>query len=236
MRIKKSQIWISAILYMLIAAVALTLVIQAGLPLLENMREKSTYSRTEDMLLSLDKVITDVGKEGEGSQRVVPIDMRAGELSIRNGQLIWEYETETRIFEPKTRVNLGNLMITTNADITSTEHADHYFMTNNYINVNITKIGTPGSWAAINTSTLMNYLEFKGNSKRTNGTFSFTIGDNATSRIGQGYTWIKDTGSNLPYATVVAHINSTPYEYDLELTLESDADFIRVNVKNLKLN
>jgi hypothetical protein len=79
-------------------------------------------------------------------------------------------------------------------------------------------------------------MEFQGNSKKTNGTFSFTVGGNDTSRTGQGFTWIKQTGTNLPFATVVAHINSTPYEYDLEMTLESDADFIRVNVKNLKLN
>lgn len=229
----KSQVWISAILYMLIAATAMALIIQAGLPIIANMKDRSVYSRTEDMLISLDKHISDVASEGEGSQRVIPIELREGEMTIQNGKLEWEFETETKIFEPKSRINIGNLVITTNAGVNAYAYENNYILSNKYIAVNITRAGTTDSWTEINTSRLINYMEFLNTSKKTNGTFSFMIGNDVTSTYGNGFTWIKETGTNLGFATVVATINTTNYSYDLELTLESEADFIRVNVKDL---
>ncbi len=227
---RKSQVWVSAILYMLIAATAMALIIQAGIPIINNMKHRSIYSSTEEMLVSLDKHIVDVANEGEGSQRVVPIDIKDGELTIRDGKLIWEYETETKIFEPKSRMNLGNLIITTNAGVTATENLDDYLLSNDKIRVNISKIS---DWSTINTSQLINYIEHIENSKKTNGTFSFTIGNDPTSKVGNGYTILKESGINLGFGVVVAHVNTTSFEYDLHLTLESEADFIRVNVKDL---
>ena len=230
---RKSQVWVSAILYMLIATIAMTLIIQAGLPILNNMKEKSIYSKTEDMLKVLDKHITDVVSEGKGSQRVVPIELLDGELIIDDGTMEWEFETETKIFEPKTRIHLGNLVITTNSDVTVREYGGSYILINNLIKVNITKIDGTDGWQAINTSLLINSLEFIATGKKTNGTFNFVVGDESSSSYGNGHTFLKETGTNLAYGSVVAHVNSSLYEYDLELTLESDADFIRVNVKNL---
>jgi hypothetical protein len=231
---KKAQVWISAILYMLIAATAMALIIQAGLPIINNMKDRSVYTRTEDMLISLDKQIAEVATEGEGSQRVVPIELREGEITIKDGILYWEFETETKIFEPKSRVNVGNLIITTNAGVSAYDHGDSYILENQYIKVNISKYGED-AWEEINTSELINYMEFKANSKKTNGTFSFMIGEDGSSQSGYGHTTLRGHGTNLGFATVVAHINSSNYEYNLELTLESEADFIRVNVKDLEV-
>jgi hypothetical protein len=225
---KNAQVWISAILYMLIAATAMALIIQAGLPIISNMKDRSVYTRTEDMLMDLDSQIAEVASEGEGSQRVVPIELRDGEITIKDGKLYWEFETETKIFEPKSRVNVGNLVITTNAGVNAFEYNNSYILENKYIIVNISKID-----GDIDTSELINYIEFKSNSKKTNGTFSFTIGDDDSSGEGTGKTSIKETGTNLGFATVVAKVSSDNFEYNLELTLESEADFIRVNVKDL---
>ena len=66
--------------------------------------------------------------------------------------------------------------------------------------------------------------------------FSFSINDNSSSTEGTGYTKLVPSGNNtnLGRAKVIAHINSTYASYDLELVLESYADFITVKVKNFE--
>ena len=83
----------------------------------------------------------------------------------------------------------------------------------------------------INTSQLINYIAFKDSNAQTNGTFTFFVND-SSSITGNGYTELKNTGSGLTAATVLAHINNSAMEYDLELTLESKADFLRAALLN----
>ena len=69
------------------------------------------------------------------------------------------------------------------------------------------------------------------------GSFTFTIGG-CTDASYLGYTELVPPGNNslLGDAEVVVHINpnSTTCSYELELILESQADFLRVDVKNFK--
>ena len=67
-------------------------------------------------------------------------------------------------------------------------------------------------------------------------TFKFNLNNNDTSGQGYGYTKMVPAGnnSNLGRAKVIAHMNSSFAEYDLEFTLESYADFLIVKIKNFR--
>ncbi|MFH0875055.1 MAG: hypothetical protein V1859_03895 [archaeon] len=237
MKNRKSEVWVSAILYTLVATVALVLILEAGIPILERLKDRTTFTKTKEMMLSLDKQIQAVASEGEGSQRVVNLEIKEGKLLIGNNQVVWEFETKNRIIDSKTSQDIGNLVITSNANVIVTENDYNYFLNtslkNDTFSAVIQKVGSESAWAPINTSKLIESINFNG--VPLNGNFSFKINGDSLSEKGTGYTKLVPAGnsSNLGRAKVIAHINAPTFaEYDLEFTLESYADFISVKVKN----
>jgi len=246
---RKSQMWVSAILYILVVVVALTLILSVGIPIINEMKEKIAFNRAKDTMLNLDQHIVDIASEGEGSQRVIPIEINAGKLKVENNQLIWELDTSADIVTSRSKIDVGNLIIVSNANVQATTYT-HDGQNGSFILqtelgatdvtagdvflVNISKIGSEQNWTYINTSSLINYIQYKNNT--IDGTFSFSINDNSSSTEGTGYTKLVPSGNNtnLGRAKVIAHINSTYASYDLELVLESYADFITVKVKNFE--
>ena len=116
---KKSQIWISAVLYILIAAVAMVLILQTGIPLLNQMRDKAGYAKAKDTMIAIDKQISEVSGEGMGSQRIIPIEVSNGEIVIDNSSnaISWQLETSSRVIEPRTSVDFGNVQVYSDIDV-----------------------------------------------------------------------------------------------------------------------
>ncbi|RMF06469.1 hypothetical protein D6764_02230 [Candidatus Woesearchaeota archaeon] len=227
---RKAQVWVSAVLYILVVSVAIALVLSAGLPLLDQMKDKTAYTRTRDTLLTLDKHIEDITAEGEGSQRVVAVEIKNGELDIENGKIVWEFETDAQIIEPRSRIEYGNLVVSSNIDVSATTYPSYYILENSHLSVNISKMNGTNS-----TSNLISSITFKDSNVTIPGNFSFTIGDDPNTGTGTIITRLVPEGnnSNLAYASVVASVNSSVIAYDLELTLESQADFITTRIKNI---
>ena len=72
---KKGVIWVSTVIYVMIAIVVMVIVLEAGLPLIKGITEKSAFNKIRDTLVLLDKQIQQVASEGQGSQRVIPIEI-----------------------------------------------------------------------------------------------------------------------------------------------------------------
>ncbi|MBU0757736.1 MAG: hypothetical protein KKF44_06720 [Nanoarchaeota archaeon] len=239
-RKKKAEVWISAILYTLVATMALILILEAGVPILERLKDTTTFTKTKEALLNLDEHIQAVANEGEGSQRVVNLDIKDGKLSVVDNQIVWEFETKSRIVDPRTSQNIGNLVITSNANVRTYETEDNFVVQtsikNDTFTVRINKTGSEENWQEINTSNLIDRMSFNDNI--LDGTFSFSINNVPESTIGLGYTMMVPPGNNtnLGRAKIIAHVNSTYAEYDLEFTLESYADFLITKVKNFVPN
>jgi hypothetical protein len=247
---KKGDVWISAILYIVIIVVAIALILTAGTPIINQMRDKISFTKARDTMLNLDNHIQDIASEGQGSQRIVPIEVGKGKLKIENNQIIWEIDTDSQIMSSRTKVDIGNLYITSNANVRATtyeagENGSFILQTElgatetksgDIFLVNISKLGNETNWVSIDTSSLINYISYKNNTLP--GTFSFTLNDNATSAYGTGYTKLIPAGNNtnIGSAKVIAHINSDYAEYDLEITLDSYADFITTKIKNFIKN
>ncbi len=227
----KGQIWISAVLYILIAVAIMVLVLQAGIPIIKGLQEKASFTRAKDTMLSIDQQIKDVASEGQGSQRVVPLDVSDGKISVENNALRWKIESDTKLLEPRTKLQQGNLVISSDVDVSAAQIDNYYILQNSKILVNISKYGSESNMTNINTSRLINYVIFKDTNAKTNGTFK--LYDAAGQTTGTGYTTLLDPGTGLVSARVLAHVNTTNFDYDAELKLDSNADFITVNFKNI---
>lgn len=233
---KKAQIWISAVIFIAIVVTVMVLVLEAGLPMLAKLKSRTELVRTEDTMQTLNQHITDVAAEGQGSQRVIPIQIGAGELSVASEQMKWKLESDAKLVEPMSYIEKGDLKITTNADVTSAQKGNSFIMENTRILANFSQIGNTTDLAAMNTSKIINYLQFKAKNDKVNGTFEFRVGNNENSSIGTGYTQLVDTGTNIGTAKMLAFINSTPYDYKIEFTLESNADFLKIDLKDIVVN
>ena len=228
---RKGQVWISAVLYILIAAIAVVIILDAGIPLLQEMRDKSTFTKTRDSLLTLDEHIKDVASEGEGSQRVIPIEIRGGYFTVGDDHVEWELESEARLLEPRTKLNYGNLVISSNIDVDSYDYGSHYILENSLILVNISAMNNESN----STSNLINSIFFKGTNATVPGNFTFLISDDPASALGYITTTLTPPGNNtnVDFASVTVTVDSATIDYELILTLESQADFLTSRMRNV---
>jgi hypothetical protein len=233
MQARKGVIWVSAVIYVLIAVVVMIIVLEAGLPLIAGLNEQSAFNKISDSLVSLDRQIQSVASEGQGSQRVLPLEVSDGEVLFTDNKLRWKLETANKIVEPRSRVELGNIVIASDVDVSAAERGSFYILENAHLIVNITANGTASNYSALDTTQLVQYIHYKDNNARTTGTFSFFVND-STSAIGTGYTALEKSGTGLTSASVKTHVNNSAMEYDLYIILDSKADFIRASVRNFR--
>lgn len=232
---KRGAIWVSAVIYVLVGIIVLTVVIEAGIPFIKSLQERSNVNRARNTLSGIDQQIQDTAKEGQGSQRVIPLDVSEGTVKVEDNKLRWKIETSSKVLEPRTRIELGNLVIASDVDVSAADQSGFHIVQNSRILANFTMFGSKTNFSGINTSSLLNYIEFKDTGSKTTGTFTFFINQNASSISGTGYTELLQTGTGLASATLKAHVNSTIYEYDLLLSLDSKADFLRAQIENFRV-
>ena len=104
---KRGFIWISAVLYIALGIVAISLVMTAGLPLINKMKERNTILQTKDIMYALDKNIWQVRSEGVGSRRFLePVIIKGGKLMIfdknsaeDSNTIKWEMKTKAKTME-----------------------------------------------------------------------------------------------------------------------------------------
>ena len=118
-RTKKSgQIWISAVIFITLGIIAISLILAAAIPLVEKIKDKNTVIQTKEILLKLDDAVRTVINEGPGSQRqLTPLIIDEGKLIISNGdyKFLWEIETEALLMEKDIEITEGNIHQTLNS-------------------------------------------------------------------------------------------------------------------------
>lgn len=99
---KKGFVWVSAVLYIALGVVAISLVLSAGLPLINKMKDRNTVLQTKDVMHAIDTNIWQVRSEGVGSRRFLePVIIKGGKLMIFNDEnrVVWEMKTKAKIME-----------------------------------------------------------------------------------------------------------------------------------------
>ena len=229
---KKGQVWISAVLYFLIATVIITIMLEAGLPLVDQMKDKSIFSQTKNQFIEINQQIKEVGAEGEGSKRIIPIQIKKGELSVDDEKIQWEMDTKAKILEPRSIINLGDLTISSNTDVTAEEIGSTYVIENSFIKATFTKYGSKSNLVAITSTNILQKIYNKKTETNTSGTFTF---DYSGLTNMYGYTEISAKGSRLGEAIVTYYLynstNTTETQYAIKFTLLSKTDFLKVDAE-----
>ena len=233
----KAQIWISAILYILVITVVMVIVLNAGVPIMKDLQDKTVFARQKNTFLALNQQINDISEEGIGSQRVVPIEIEKGNLELKDGSLKWDLLTNAKILESGQQIELGNLFISSNADVSSRNNLNNYTLSNAYLSVAFHKC-EDRTICAFNESGLMMDKQpiFRnpetGISTPASGQFKFDFGGAATWNY-TGFSVLEDEGSSIGAARVLYYINNTNSSYYtvIEFTLESNRDFLQVRIR-----
>ena len=75
---RKGQIWVSAALYIALGIIVISVVLSAGLPLINKIQAKNTLLQSKNVMFELDSTIRDVMLEGAGSKRPIYIEIEKG--------------------------------------------------------------------------------------------------------------------------------------------------------------
>lgn len=100
---KKAQIWISAVLYMALGVIVLTIVLAAGVPMIQKMKDKNSFGQAKAVFFSVDDNMKEVINEGPGSRRYLsPFEIKAGEFTVDedNSMIVWSMKTKAKLMEP----------------------------------------------------------------------------------------------------------------------------------------
>lgn len=112
---RKSQIWVSAVLYLALGIVAISLLLAAAIPVINRMRDRNTMAQTKELMFTLDETIRTVLNEGPGSQRELsPFTIKSGYLLIddADNKIVWTLETSAVLLEPDIAIQEGALNMT----------------------------------------------------------------------------------------------------------------------------
>lgn len=230
---KKSQIWISTVIWLLIGTLILALVLSFGLPVFNKTKETVTYQQVVDQFQNLQDALNSIAKGGVGSQKVVDLSIPKGNVQVNDNGIKWSSSMNYPLFQSQSRMNVNGVIVTTDVDVSAEEFATYYILQNSYLLVNITRYP---NGTVINASNLINSITFKMTNVTVKPKYTFYLLNETSSETGTGYTELLDSGSNLVSATVVAHIDSAKVDYDLYMTLYSKGDFIRFKPKNVVLH
>ncbi len=225
---------LSGILYTGIVIVAIIIVMNVIIPFTEKMKDKAAFESAKETMLTLDKAIQSVLKEGRYSSRVVPVEIKRGKLVIDNttGKIWYELETEAEIISTGTKKEIGNLILASGADVSVKENNGIITMRNSYIEANFTKIGNESYFVPVNLSEIITGIRLIRENVTIHPQILIKIADIET---GEGYVKPAETGDMLPSGTVIAHVVSGSLKFDLYFTLRSYADFLTVEAKNIEV-
>ena len=115
---KKGDIWISAVLYMALGVIILTIVLATSLPVINKLKDKNTVVQTKNLMSDLDQNIRALYTEGPGSQRPIEISINRGTFVIDDANdketITWTLEDSRYIeVEPEATIEEGHLKIST---------------------------------------------------------------------------------------------------------------------------
>ncbi len=134
---KKGDIWVSAVLYFGLGIIIITILLAAGLPVINRLRDKNIAIQTKEVFHLLDQNIREVLKGGPGTQKVVTLSIKKGEFRIDpdSETIEWTYNSRVFLSEPDgSDVRDGNVIIKTKRGTTKGMYDISLTLNYNYIN------------------------------------------------------------------------------------------------------
>lgn len=110
--LKKGDIWVSAVLYIALGTIVIVVLLAAGLPVINKLKDRNVVLQTKELMYTVDDTIRTVINEGPGSQRQLnPFVIKAGSFYVYKNSVNWSFETKAVVIEPKIEKKEGTLDI-----------------------------------------------------------------------------------------------------------------------------
>ncbi len=224
---------IAGTLYMTIAIVVIAILISVITPYVQSLRDRAAFESAKTMMHDLATSLQEIIAEGKGSTRVVPLVIRRGVLIVDNRSNLIEFrmKTDTPLVARSAMIREGNIIIAEGDDVSVVDNGNVITMRNSYLEVNITKAGTPDNWQQINMSRIIAGVKLLKENVTFNGTVRILVNnvfENAT-----GYIYAEMYGNNLPRGRVIAHLAVNGTEFELLITLPSYADYLELETREV---
>ncbi|HLD10738.1 MAG TPA: hypothetical protein VJB89_01540 [Candidatus Nanoarchaeia archaeon] len=109
---KGDSTWISAVLYFGIGIIIISILLAAGTPVVNRIRDKNTILQTKETMSNLDDNIREAIRGGPGAQRVVNLDLSGGEFNIDpfNDLVYWKYDSKVLLGDVCDQLDSGDIV------------------------------------------------------------------------------------------------------------------------------
>lgn len=222
-------------LYVGIVSVALLIVVQIGSPAIIKMQDVTAVDQAKDSFANLDKIIQDVASEGKGSTRVVPLQIKKGDVTIdsANDMIVYGLETDADMISPRTRRVVGNLIFSANTNVNVADNGTEIVVENEHIIAKFNKTGNSTNFTYIDANTVIKSIFLKEANTTFDGAIKVRIDESDANEVGNGYVYAEETGPRLARGRIIVHVNNSFADYDLYFSLESGRDhFNEISVRN----
>ena len=215
-----------------IAAVAL--VLSVGMPVVDLSINSVKFDEGIRTMRLIDNYIKEVNNEGKGAERILKTSS-PGEFIVNpdDDSIQFGLESSVELMEYFSRKLEGDLLYISGSDVDCYDDGN-LTLENSFIKASFQKVSESDPLADIDTNDNIQLIE-----EKTYNTIiypvnsSITIDDDPASSSGKGYSKILKSGYNLPQCRIHFFVNST-VSYDIFYTLYSGADFLVIDVRNVK--
>ncbi|MCD6435200.1 MAG: hypothetical protein J7L15_02250 [Clostridiales bacterium] len=214
---------------------AIGLIMMTANELLSNSRIVQSINEIKESMKLLDSNIQETYYEGNGSVRKININFHDAYYTVHsNDDTIEAKVSGPTVLEYFSRRIEGNLITISGGDVDCYRDGNYLIMKNSFLKLNFTSFGSVSDQTLVDTSKILNSIEFEGEAIDFVNT-SIMINDDGSTSVGNGYVDLLETGNSRPFCTVEAFVNSsTPYR--VKYTLFSGTDFIFINIISDGLN
>jgi hypothetical protein len=227
---------ISGVLFTAFIIAATSIIYLTAVPAINRMQCAVVMDKMKTSFASIDEVVQKVASEGEGSKRIIELNVNEGEIRIDGGNdtIYWTYKCSSPVMSPRTFQTFGNVVFGSNLDTSAHEGScsgqTAFILENEHLRACFKKFGSEDSKVRYNMSDVLLSLYQKDlNQTLPLQYLQITLDGNQTSSVGNGYTKLESSGYHLPYAEVTAHMESDyGLTYDIKFMLETGEDFITI--------
>lgn len=217
----------------LVFAVAVGIVVSIGLPAVDMA---TATSRFDDALITvklIDNAIREVVFEGAGAKRLVKFASPGDFEAIPQEDSVQFKMQGPAVLEYLSRRITGNIVQIAGSDVSCSD-AGNLTIENSYLRVDLKNVAPATPAASINTNdTILAIKEKSGGTTVAFVNSTVVIDGNPATASGTGYSEILKKGRDLPSCTAHVFVNSTA-DYDIYYTLYAGADFLVMDVRNVR--
>lgn len=226
---------ISYAMYIGIGIAAVIIAINTAQPYLTELEDTAEIQNQIQSLSTLSDQIERTAQMGSGAQTVHNIQIQRGELFIDDQSVIYELQTDSGIISSGTRREIGNVILSANAEASLTETTydgtECYKLENRYIETCIATKATSNSFEQADFKDLLLYIRNKQQNETIEPDINVLIDGNDITNADIRTTPVTkgDYLGTAHLAILVSPPNNPTYTVNIKL--KSGSDFLQINTQ-----